>query len=191
MLCPQAGGRVLEFSVEGNDALYFEEAEKNWRPGKPGPITAGRIDYGPELTVTPHPKAWSGEWTAEITRTNSVKLTSPREDAGIQVTREFRLVPHDKSVGLSCRQTMVNVSKEIREVCHWGRSFSPGGGDLRDPARRPPQSVPGVNAARKGRSRAGRNGRCTTGSFGYGAFRATGKDTGRRTRSASGHGTME
>src|SRR5580692_11828424 len=79
VLCPQAGGRVLEFSVDGTDAMYFEEAEKNWQPGKPGPISAGRFDYGPELTVTPHPKAWSGEWTAEITKMNSVKLTSPRE----------------------------------------------------------------------------------------------------------------
>ena len=119
---------MLEFSVDGTDAMYLDEAEKNWQPGKPGPITAGRFDYGPELTVTPHPKAWAGEWTAEITKTNSVKLTSPREDAGIQLVREFRLVPHDKFVGLSCKQTMTNVSKETREVCHWGRSFSPGGG---------------------------------------------------------------
>ena len=128
VLCPQAGGRVLEFSVDGNDAMYFDEAEKNWKPGKPGPISAGRFDYGPELIVAPHPKAWAGEWTAEITKANSVKLTSPREEAGIQLLREFRLVTHGKSVGLSCKQTMLNTSKETREVCHWGRSFSPGGG---------------------------------------------------------------
>ncbi|MBA4188646.1 MAG: hypothetical protein C0467_11660 [Planctomycetaceae bacterium] len=129
VLCSQAGGRVLEYSVDGNNALWFDEAEKNWQPGKPGSISAGRFDYGPELTVIPHPKAWSGEWTAEITKANAVKLTSPRDDtAGIQVTREFRLVPHDKFVGLSCKQTLTNISKETREVCHWGRSFSPGGG---------------------------------------------------------------
>lgn len=128
VLCPQAGGRVLEFSVGGKDAMYFDEAEKNWKPGKPGPITAGRFDYGPELTVAPHPKAWAGEWTAEITKTKSVKLTSPREDAGIRLVREFHLVAHGEFVGLSCKQTMHNTSKETREVCHWGRSFSPGGG---------------------------------------------------------------
>src|SRR6266545_4330257 len=94
VLCPQAGGRVLEFSVDGNNAMFLDDAEKKWQPGKPGPITAGRFDYGPELTVTPHPKAWAGEWTAEITKSNSVKLTSPREDAGIQLTREFTLIPH-------------------------------------------------------------------------------------------------
>ena len=89
---------------------------------------ASRFDYGPELTTTAHPKAWAGEWTTEITKTQTVKLTSPREDAGIQLVREFRLVPHDRFVGLSCKQTMLNISKETREVCHWGRSFSPGGG---------------------------------------------------------------
>src|SRR6266542_451214 len=68
VLCPQAGGRVLEFSVDGTDAMYFDDAEKKWQPGKPGPVTAGRFDYGPELTVTPHPKEWAGEWTAEITK---------------------------------------------------------------------------------------------------------------------------
>jgi hypothetical protein len=128
VLCPQAGGRVLEFSVDGTDAMWFDDAEKSWQPGKPGPITAGRFDYGPELTVKAHPKAWAGEWTAEITKTNSVKLTSPLEEAGIQLVREFRLIPHDKFVGLSCKQTMTNVGKDVREVCHWGRSFSPGGG---------------------------------------------------------------
>jgi hypothetical protein len=129
VLCPQAGGRVLGFSVGGTDAMWFDEAEKKWQPGKPGPITAGRFDYGPELTVAPHPKAWSGVWTAEITKDGTAKLTSPRDDpGGIQLVREFRLVPHGDTVGLSCRQTMTNVGTETREVCHWGRSFSPGGG---------------------------------------------------------------
>jgi hypothetical protein len=146
VLCPQAGGRVLEYSVDGVDAMYFEEAEKKWQPGKPGAISAGRFDYGPELTVTPHPKAWSGEWTAEITKTNAVQLTSPREDAGIQLIREFRLVPHDTFVGLSCKQTMTNISKETREVCHWGRSFSPGGGICVIPLGDRPSRFPGKYA---------------------------------------------
>jgi hypothetical protein len=129
VLCPQAGGRVLEFLVAGNNALFLDDAEKKWEPGKPGPMTAGRFDYGPELTVIAHPKIWSGEWSAEITKAPSAKLTSPREEAaGIQLVREFSFIEHNKSVGLACKQTMINVSKEMREVCHWGRSFSPGGG---------------------------------------------------------------
>src|SRR5712675_2241472 len=56
VLCPQAGGRVLEFSIEGNNAMYLDDEDKNWQPGKPGPSSAGRFDYGPELTVIQHPK---------------------------------------------------------------------------------------------------------------------------------------
>ncbi len=123
---PQAGGRVLEFSIDGKNAMYLDPNEKNYTPGKPASISAGRFDYGPELTVIAHPKIWSGDWTAEIVGTN-VKLTSP-QDGGMQLVREFSFTTHEKSVGLACKQTMINISKETREVCHWGRSFSPGGG---------------------------------------------------------------
>src|SRR5688500_5508331 len=79
ILCPQAGGRVLEYSVGGLDAMYLEPGEKDWKPGKSGPISAGRFDYGPELVVAAHPKAWGGEWSAEI-KGDAARLTSPRED---------------------------------------------------------------------------------------------------------------
>jgi hypothetical protein len=146
VLCPQAGGRVLSFSVNGIDALYLDDGEKAWRPGKSGPISAGRFDYGPELTVRPHPKVWAGEWTAEIARNNSVKLTSPKEEAGIQIVREFKLVPHGEHVGLACTQTMTNVSNEVRDVCHWGRSFSPTGGICVVPLGDRPSRFPGKYA---------------------------------------------
>jgi hypothetical protein len=128
VLGPQAGGRVLEFSVDGKDAMFFDPAEKKWQPGKMDAISAGRFDYGPELVVPAHPKTWGGEWTAEILKGNTVKLTGPLDDGGIQLTREYRLIPNGDQIGLACKQTMTNVSKETREVCHWGRSFSPGGG---------------------------------------------------------------
>jgi hypothetical protein len=119
----------LEFSVDGHNAMFLDEEEKHWRPGTTGPISAGRFDFGPELTAIAHPETWSGQWSAKITGKHSAQLTSPRaEAAGIQLVREFSLVEHGKSIGLSCKQTMLNVSKEIREPCHWGRSFSPGGG---------------------------------------------------------------
>ncbi len=129
VLCPQVGGRVLEFTVDGCNAMFLDDEEKNWRPGKQVPISAGRFDYGPELTVVAHPKIWSGEWSAESIGATSVTLASPPdEEGGIRVVREFRLIRHDQSVGLACKQTLTNVSRESREVCHWGRSFSPGGG---------------------------------------------------------------
>lgn len=144
VLCPQAGGRPLEFTVGGIDALYFEDGEKKWQPGKPGPISAGRFDYGPELTVAPHPKAWAGEWTADLAK-DHVTLTSPAGE-DIQVVRVFALVEHGSHVALSCNQTLTNVSKQVREVCHWGRSFSPGGGICVVPLGDRPSRFPGKYA---------------------------------------------
>lgn len=134
VLCPQVGGRVLEFSIDGKDSMFLDDQEKSWQPGKPGPSTAGRFDYGPELTVIAHPKIWSGEWTGEITGPYSAKLTSLKEElAGIQLVREFQLSGSGKAGAeapfhLVCKQSIHNISTEQREVCHWGRSFSPGGG---------------------------------------------------------------
>lgn len=128
VLCPQVGGRVLSFAVGGAEAMWLDPAEKGWKPGQPPPSSAGRFDYGPELTVAPHPKAWAGEWAAAV-RDGSATLTSPDGDpGGIRVAREFTLVPHGGTVGLLCKQTLTNAGQEVREVCHWGRSFSPGGG---------------------------------------------------------------
>lgn len=140
---PQAGGRVLEMEVAGKQALYFDEREKEWQPGAKTPLSAGRFDYGPELTVAPHPTIWSGDWTGEIPGPLRVKLTSPRDEAaGVQLEREFRIAgvtfwPEGAISGyigetdypmLICRQTIINISDKPIEVCHWGRSFSPGGG---------------------------------------------------------------
>lgn len=143
VLSPQAGGRVLVFTVDGQDAMFLDDQEKSWQPGKPGPSSAGRFDYGPELTVIAHPKIWSGDWTGEITGAASAKLTSPRDEAaGMQLVREFSLVERNNAVRLSCQQTMINVSKEVREVCHWGRSFSPGGGICLIPLGNRPSRFP-------------------------------------------------
>ena len=134
VLGPEVGGRVLEFSVDGNDAMYLDEADKNRRPGDQPPVTAGRFDYGPELTAIAHPMLWSGEWSGEITGPYSAKLTSPQDNrAGIQLVRDFELADdaggdENVPVQLVCKQTIHNISSEVREVCHWGRSFSPGGG---------------------------------------------------------------
>jgi hypothetical protein len=130
VLCPQVGGRVLEFSIDGRDAMFLDHAEKSWRPGQPAPASAGRFDYGPELTTIPHPALWSGEWTGEITGPSSARLTSPKDaTAGIQLVRDFELTNGGSgTLHLTCAQTIRNISNEVREVCHWGRSFSPGGG---------------------------------------------------------------
>jgi hypothetical protein len=131
VLCPEVGGRVLEFSVGGKNAMWLDPAEAEWRPGKPKQASAGRIDIGPEMTTPRHEKLWSGEWTAELTGESSARLTSQRDDAsGVQLIRDFELAAAKKGQHprLLVKQTIANVSSEVREYCHWGRSFSPGGG---------------------------------------------------------------
>jgi len=132
VIAGQLGGRVLEFSVASKQALYLSEEEQKWKPGEKPQASAGRFDYGPELTTIAHPKIWSGDWTGEITQDNTARLTSPRDEAaGMQLIRDFELANGADGKGLLrlvCRQTMKNIGSEVREVCHWGRSFSPGGG---------------------------------------------------------------
>jgi len=135
VLCPEVGGRVLEFSIGGKNAMWLDPAEAKWEPGRPSQVSAGRIDIGPEMTTPRHEKLWSGAWTAEITGESSARLTSQRDDnSGVQLVRDFSLVDSPKAATsgrgprLLCKQTITNISNETREYCHWGRSFSPGGG---------------------------------------------------------------
>ena len=121
-----SGGRVLEYSRGGKQALWFDENELNVPAGKPRPMSAGRFDVGPELIIAAHPKLWSGTWKAEITGDSSAMLTSDKDEAtGLQLRRVFTL---NADGSLSCKQLMTNISADMQEVCHWGRSFSPGGG---------------------------------------------------------------
>jgi len=131
----EAGGRPLEYSFRGMNALWLDPAEKQPPAGKPRSISAGRFDIGPELITPAHPALWSGAWTAEITGPRQARLTSQKDSAtGIQLVRNFSLTDVSSSRDgkqaalLRCEQIMTNTGKELREVCHWGRSFSPGGG---------------------------------------------------------------
>jgi len=129
VLCPEAGGRVLEFSRGGKDAMWFDPEEAKLKPGQGERSSAGRFDFGPELTTPSHPKLWSGEWTGEITGECSARLTSQKDEAsGVQLIRDFELTNKAGVPRLDCKQTIVNISREPKEYCHWGRSFSPGGG---------------------------------------------------------------
>jgi hypothetical protein len=129
VLCPEAGGRVLEFSRGGKDAMWLDPEEANRKPGQGERSSAGRFDFGPELTTPQHAKLWSGEWTGEITGECSARLTSQKDEAsGVQLIRDFELTNKSGVPRLDCKQTIVNISGQPKEYCHWGRSFSPGGG---------------------------------------------------------------
>jgi len=127
VLCPQVGGRVLEYSYDGENVLYMSKGEQQWKPGDTPESSAGRFDIGPELVIPRRNVLWSGKWTAAITGEHSARLTSQKDAAtGIQLIRDFELDP--KSSRLLCAQTIVNVSDELKEWCHWSRTFAVGKG---------------------------------------------------------------
>lgn len=127
VLCPEVGGRVLEYSHHGVNALYVSQQEKDWQPGDSPQSSAGRFDIGPEYIVPKRTVLWSGEWTAKITGERSATLTSQNDPAtGVQLVREFQLAAD--SSHLSCKQTIRNVSQETKEWCHWSRTFAVGKG---------------------------------------------------------------
>lgn len=126
VLCPSAGGRVLEYSSDGKNVLYLPPESE--RPAnKKAPMMAGRFDIGPELMVQRGKNLWSGPWKGEITEDHSVRMTSefdPR--SGARLIRDFVLDPETSH--LRCTQTIVNQSDRPISLCHWSRTFAIGGG---------------------------------------------------------------
>ena len=130
VLCPQAGGRVLEYSHNGVNALYLDPAQQGWRhvPGIPTvEPCGGRFDIGPEFVLAPHPDLWFGEWTGELVGEGKARLTSMRDRVtGIRLVREFTLATD--SSRLVCEQRITNESDKPVTCCHWSRTFAVGGG---------------------------------------------------------------
>lgn len=138
ILCPAVGGRVLEYSYQGLQALPLP------KPGAKNPSPAGRFDIGPELVIPKRPLLWKGAWTGEITGPRRARLTSQEDAAsGVQLIREFELAKEGAS--LSCRQIILNVSDRVLEYAHWSRTFVQGEGivviPLSTPSRFPNKYV--------------------------------------------------
>ena len=129
-LCPAAGARVLEYSLNGKNVLYLPPGDEGWRLSKDsgkGNMNAGRFDIGPEKMVKRGPLLWMGEWKGEVTGKFSARLTSQVDPvSGVQLIRDFELA--GKSSRLICTQTIHNVSQEDVNLCHWSRTFAVGKG---------------------------------------------------------------
>ena len=127
VLCPEVGGRILEYSLNKTNALYLSEQEKNWKPGDKPASSAGRFDIGPELVVPRRSILWSGQWQGEIVGPRHARLTSQNDPAtGVRLVRDFQLARD--TTRLLCTQTMINVSDSVEEWCHWSRTFAQGKG---------------------------------------------------------------
>ena len=129
IVCPQSGGRVLEYSWKGSNGLYLDPRDRGLaRDHDRGvEVSAGRFDIGPEKVIPNHPTLWSGRWSGEIIGPRTVRVTSaPDEVTGAQLIRVFQL--DAQSSHLACRQTIVNVSSKTIEWCYWSRTFGLGNG---------------------------------------------------------------
>ena len=124
------GGRILEYSCKGQNALFLHPSQNGWvhRSGKrPIDPYGGRFDIGPELIVPDRPRLYLGRWTPKQTGPRTARMTSPKaKTAGVQLVREFTL--HKSSSRLTCKQTIVNVSPKTHYYCHWSRTLARGGG---------------------------------------------------------------
>lgn len=146
VLCPEAGGRVLEYSHRGVNGLYLEEEDtgKPYKPGQAASMSAGRFDIGPEKTIPRHSVLWSGRWTGRVTGARTARLVSQKDEAtGVKLEREFELAASGSY--LKCKQTIINVSDKMTHWCHWSRTFAQGEGicviPLSEPSRFPNKYV--------------------------------------------------
>ena len=136
VLCPEVGGRILEYSIAGRNALFLSEQEKQWKPGDPPQSSAGRFDIGPELVIPQRKALWDGKWTGEIVGDRHARLTSPDDPStGVRLVRDFVL--DAKSSKLLCTQTIINISDKPVEWCHWSRTFVVGKGICVIPLTKP------------------------------------------------------
>jgi hypothetical protein len=143
----QCGGRILEYSIQGKNALALDSAQAGWihQSGKPEiDPWGGRFDIGPEKVTAAHPALWLGPWSADVIGDGTVRLVSGVDPAtGVRLTRQFAL--NDNSSRLTCTQTIENASGETRALCHWGRTLVQGGGigivPLTEPSRFPNRYV--------------------------------------------------
>ncbi|MEM9367751.1 MAG: hypothetical protein AAGD07_17305 [Planctomycetota bacterium] len=137
VLCPSLGGRILEYSLAGKNALWVSEFESSNKPlprrrdgtakfpfGGP---SAGRFDVGPEHVTPKRPLLFLGEWTSERMSDLHVRLTSqacPNSD--MRLRRD--VVLDTDSTRLKVTQHIENVGSEAIRRCHWSRTFANSSG---------------------------------------------------------------
>lgn len=129
---PNAGGRVLSYSLNGVNVLYEDSTQNGWistpqMPRSKGHLAGGRFDIGP-FRIKPNTDLFFfGKWKATFLHHNKVRLTSKTDPATkLYLIRDFIL---DASTSkLSVTQTIVNTGSTNFKTCFWGRTFANGNG---------------------------------------------------------------
>ena len=130
VLCPSCGGRILEFSFKGQNALYVDPRQNGWlsTPGKKRiDPCGGRFDLGPEKIIADHPRLWLGRWNVLKKEPLRVLLESPSDHSlGIRLEREFIFDPLKEILRIN--ESIHNISKKEVSLCYWSRTLAKGAG---------------------------------------------------------------
>jgi hypothetical protein len=138
VIAPSIGGRVLNFSLNGENILFDNPEAKGRTLLNSGNFWAGgyQLDVGPELRGMPeHRWLFQGPWNWRIPRPYAVHTFSEPERAlGVQLEKEFVIDPDTGELGLT--QRMRNILTNDISFCLWDRTLCKGGGFAMFPLNR-------------------------------------------------------
>ena len=121
VVVPQAAGRVVSYSLGGENILY--------NPLRDGRLQAEGgfgLDLGPERTIPPHPTLWKGRHVWALLG-DVITVTSERDPAvGMRVGKNIMIDGATGALDLLLRMT--NVSDREQAWCFWDRTLCRAGG---------------------------------------------------------------
>ena len=130
VVVPSAGGRVLQWALNGENILLDNPAmagrtladTPNFNPG------GAQCDIGPELRGIPrHQNLWVGAWQGRTPRPYVIHVIGPAEmSVGVQIDKEFTIDPESGEVGVI--QRMRNIITNDVSFCRWDRTVCKAGG---------------------------------------------------------------
>ena len=130
VVVPVVGGRVLNFSLNGENIL-FDHPDSNGRTllnSSNFSVGGYQLDIGPELRGIPdHQWLWQGPWGWRVPRPFTVHTFSQAEAAlGVQLEKEFVIDPDSGDLGVT--QRMRNIISNDVSFCLWDRTLCKAGG---------------------------------------------------------------
>lgn len=133
IIAPSIGGKILEYSLNGENTLVLKPSEAGWLYQQDPERTklpmnsAGRFDIGPSKLRVNRDNLYLGVWQTEIISPNSVKVTSIQDpNTGLQLARTYTLL--DGSSQLNIKHTITNVSDSTIPAFIWTRTLASGKG---------------------------------------------------------------
>ena len=131
VIAPAVGGRVVHFSLDGENILFENAASlgKRWTEGgEPLWLGGYQCDLGPDLRGLPaHPQLVQGRNQCTLKGDFSVHVSSPADpQSGLVMEKDFVLAPDTGDLGVL--QRIRNQSDHEVSYCLWDRTVCNGGG---------------------------------------------------------------